>query len=182
MNDRERFLATMNYQPRDRCPWWEMWYWTETLDRWHKEGLPEDVHLQEYLGVDRRESVGVIARPGARFQAGDHRGDRRVRDLSSHRRRHLQAVQGRPGRAHAPVAALSPGDARGLGKGDQAAPQPRFALPLPALLGGEEAHLGAARLSALHLAAAPSLAGFATGWAWRASRRRSTTTPTGCKR
>jgi len=59
MNDRERFLATMHYAPRDRCPWWEMWYWRETLDRWHKEGLPEDVHLEEYLGVDRRENVGV---------------------------------------------------------------------------------------------------------------------------
>jgi hypothetical protein len=59
MNDRERFLATMNYQERDRCPWWEMWYWTETLDRWHQEGLPEDVHLQDYLGVDRRDNVGV---------------------------------------------------------------------------------------------------------------------------
>jgi len=59
MNDRERFLATMNYQERDRCPWWEMWYWAETLDRWHQEGLPEDVHLQEYLGVDRRDNVGV---------------------------------------------------------------------------------------------------------------------------
>jgi len=59
VNDRERFLATMNFPERDRCPWWEMWYWSETLDRWHEEGLPEDVHLQEYLGVDRRENVGV---------------------------------------------------------------------------------------------------------------------------
>ena len=59
MNDRERFLATMNYGQRDRCPWWEMWYWVETLDRWHHEGLPEDVYMQEYLGVDRREGVGV---------------------------------------------------------------------------------------------------------------------------
>lgn len=59
MNDRERFLATMNYEPHDRCPWWEMWYWADTLDRWAKEGLPQDVHLQEWLGVDRRDSVGV---------------------------------------------------------------------------------------------------------------------------
>ncbi|MBN1402613.1 MAG: hypothetical protein JXA74_17360 [Anaerolineae bacterium] len=59
MNDRERFLATMHYEPRDRCPWWEMWYWAETLDLWHEQGLPEDVHLQEYLGVDRRENIGV---------------------------------------------------------------------------------------------------------------------------
>jgi len=59
MNDRERFLANMNYQPCDRCPWWEMWYWSETLDRWHKEGLPEDVHLEQYLGVDHREGAPV---------------------------------------------------------------------------------------------------------------------------
>lgn len=59
MNDRERFLATMHYRGRDRCPWWEMWYWADTLDVWHEQGLPEDVHLEEYLGVDRRESVGV---------------------------------------------------------------------------------------------------------------------------
>ena len=59
MNDRERFLATMNYQERDRCPWWEMWYWKETIERWQEEGLPADVHLEEYFGVDRRDDVGV---------------------------------------------------------------------------------------------------------------------------
>jgi len=59
MNDRERFLATMNYQQRDRCPWWEMWYWSETIDRWHEQGLPQDVHLEQLFGVDRRENVGV---------------------------------------------------------------------------------------------------------------------------
>ena len=59
MNDRERFLNWMNYHPADRSPWWEMWYWRETLERWHDEGLPEDVHMAEYLGVDRRENIGV---------------------------------------------------------------------------------------------------------------------------
>ena len=59
MNDRERFQATMNYEERDRCSWWEMWYWAETLDRWNEEGLAQDIHLQEFLGVDRRENVGV---------------------------------------------------------------------------------------------------------------------------
>lgn len=59
MNDRERFLATMNYQPHDRCPWWELWYWPETVERWHAEGLPEDVHLEQYFSVDRRGGVGV---------------------------------------------------------------------------------------------------------------------------
>jgi len=52
MNNRERFLATMNYRERDRCPWGEMSYWPETLERWHKEGWPEDVELHEFFGFD----------------------------------------------------------------------------------------------------------------------------------
>jgi uroporphyrinogen decarboxylase len=59
MTSRERFVNWMHFKDVDRPPWWELWYWEETLERWHKEGLPEDVHLIEYLGVDRREDVGV---------------------------------------------------------------------------------------------------------------------------
>jgi uroporphyrinogen-III decarboxylase len=60
MNSRERFLATMNYQPRDRVPWGEMGFWPETLEVWHEQGMPEDVHLADYFGFDRlRESVDV---------------------------------------------------------------------------------------------------------------------------
>ena len=59
MNDRERFLATMNYQPVDHCPWMEMGYWPETLARWHDEGMPADVHYQQFLGIDRRATMPV---------------------------------------------------------------------------------------------------------------------------
>jgi uroporphyrinogen decarboxylase len=60
MNDRERFLATMYYRPRDRCPWGEMGFWPETLDRWHDEGWPESVYLNQYFGFDRlREQVNI---------------------------------------------------------------------------------------------------------------------------
>ena len=60
MNDRERFLATMNYQDRDRCPWGEMGFWPETLERWHEEGWPRDVYLNRFFGFDRlREQVPV---------------------------------------------------------------------------------------------------------------------------
>lgn len=60
MNSRERFLATMNYQERDRCPWGEMGFWPETLARWHKEGWPDDVYLNQFFGFDRlRERVRV---------------------------------------------------------------------------------------------------------------------------
>jgi len=60
MNDRERFLATMHYRERDRCPWGEMSFWPETLERWHAEGWPEDVPLHEFFGFDwLREQVDV---------------------------------------------------------------------------------------------------------------------------
>ena len=53
MNDRERFLATMYYKERDRCPWGEMGFWSETLERWHEEGWPEDIYLNQFFGFDR---------------------------------------------------------------------------------------------------------------------------------
>jgi len=60
MNVRERFLATMHYRPRDRVPWGEMGFWPETIEVWHEQGLPEDVHLNTFFGFDRlREEVPI---------------------------------------------------------------------------------------------------------------------------
>ncbi len=44
MNGRERFLATMRYQPVDHVPDYEFGYWDETFVRWHGEGLPEEIN------------------------------------------------------------------------------------------------------------------------------------------
>jgi len=56
MNERERFLATMRYQPRDRCPIWDFGFWDETLVRWHAQGLPDDVtdngKASDFFGMD----------------------------------------------------------------------------------------------------------------------------------
>jgi len=56
MNDRERFLATMNYQQRDRCPMWDFGFWDETLLRWHAEGLPDEIDdngkAARFFGMD----------------------------------------------------------------------------------------------------------------------------------
>ena len=43
MNDRQRFIATMHYQPRDRAPICDFGFWNETIPAWHKQGLPEHV-------------------------------------------------------------------------------------------------------------------------------------------
>jgi len=57
MNTRERFRAVMRFQPADRLPAIESyWYWPETLKRWYGEGLPANltVHadVQRYFGLD----------------------------------------------------------------------------------------------------------------------------------
>ena len=59
MNHVERFRAAMNFQSIDRLPRWEwaMW-WDQTIQRWHKEGLPlslkeNDIFgISQYLGLD----------------------------------------------------------------------------------------------------------------------------------
>lgn len=59
MNNRERFNATMHYQPRDRTPICDFGFWDETLVVWHEQGLPpeiywssEDSNHAAYFGVD----------------------------------------------------------------------------------------------------------------------------------
>jgi hypothetical protein len=50
MNARERFLATMAFEPVDRPPLWEFGYWTEVLVRWYEEGLPHREGLPPNAG------------------------------------------------------------------------------------------------------------------------------------
>jgi uroporphyrinogen decarboxylase len=61
MTDRERFLATMHYRPRDRAPICDFSYWSETIDIWHEQSLPAWVKhsydgsagTDEFFGLDR---------------------------------------------------------------------------------------------------------------------------------
>lgn len=59
MNDRQRFLATMHYQPRDRCPMYDFSFWDETLPLWHGQALPENINRSNasaWFGMDK--SIG----------------------------------------------------------------------------------------------------------------------------
>jgi len=60
MNDRERFLAAMHYEPRDRCPVMDFGFWNDTLDRWRREGLPADVEPDDFFGMDRQWQTAPI--------------------------------------------------------------------------------------------------------------------------
>jgi len=59
LTHRERFRRQMHYQYIDRGVHWEFGYLNETMDRWHKEGLPPEItagegpaSVEAYFGVD----------------------------------------------------------------------------------------------------------------------------------
>ncbi|MBI2195108.1 MAG: hypothetical protein HYU36_24255 [Planctomycetes bacterium] len=66
MTARERFLATASFEKLDRPLYWECAFWTETVDRWRQEGLPDarksvtdlppnyriPLCVEEYFGFD----------------------------------------------------------------------------------------------------------------------------------
>jgi hypothetical protein len=59
MNNRERFSATMHYQPRDRAPIVDFGFWEETIPIWHQQGLPKEVFFTyienntvDFFGMD----------------------------------------------------------------------------------------------------------------------------------
>ena len=59
MNNRQRFQRTLAFEPVDRGFNHELALWGQTVERWHQEGMPEDVHLDdlisgnEFFGLDR---------------------------------------------------------------------------------------------------------------------------------
>lgn len=66
MTTRERFRRQMHFQSVDRGIHWEFGHLSETLDRWHTEGLPQDIirsegrrSVEEYFGVDKSFYIPV---------------------------------------------------------------------------------------------------------------------------
>lgn len=61
MKQRDRWLATMHFEPVDHVPDEEFGYWEETFPIWHAQGLPEYVNTNEradiFFGFELREWV-----------------------------------------------------------------------------------------------------------------------------
>jgi len=64
LNHRERFLRTFEFKDVDRVPDYEFGYWDETIDRWHREGLPlekktnRDIEL--YLRLEGWDCIEML--------------------------------------------------------------------------------------------------------------------------
>lgn len=61
MNFKERFNATMHYQPVDRVPLMDFGFWNETIPEWEKQGLPAELakcgggnrwDITKWMGMD----------------------------------------------------------------------------------------------------------------------------------
>ncbi len=68
MDARERFSRIMSYQPVDRLPVIAFEPYEKTaLERWHKEGLPDDKSVEDILGMSRLIKVPAYLGPRPRF-------------------------------------------------------------------------------------------------------------------
>ena len=52
MNPRDRIRTALERRPPDHLPMWETTIWPQTLERWHTEGLPADVTLENRDRLD----------------------------------------------------------------------------------------------------------------------------------
>jgi hypothetical protein len=62
VNNRQRFNATMHYEPRDRAPLLDFGFWDETLVIWYEQGLPRSVtksNSHRFFGMDFRLEAGT---------------------------------------------------------------------------------------------------------------------------
>ena len=60
MDSRERFNRQMRFQRADRPVRWEtLGFWSQTVARWRREGLPADVSPEAYFEMDPRWSLPV---------------------------------------------------------------------------------------------------------------------------
>jgi uroporphyrinogen decarboxylase len=62
MTTRERMSRMFAHQEADRIPITDS-PWRSTIDRWHREGMPEGVSFTDYFGLDRFESIRVDTSP-----------------------------------------------------------------------------------------------------------------------
>lgn len=85
MNPRQRFLATMHYQPRDRSPICDFGFWDETIIEWHQQGLPAHVtgggdtsQTDPFFGMESYgggPGVHVGMLPGFEYKVIEDRGE-----------------------------------------------------------------------------------------------------------
>lgn len=82
---RERWLATMRFEARDRVPLCDFGFWPETLDEWKSQGLPEGIQSDHEASAyfemdvwDRSTGIGPGLCPRFPYMVLEDRGDHEV--------------------------------------------------------------------------------------------------------
>ncbi len=87
MRHRERLERFFEFKEVDRVPDYEFGYWTETIDRWHSEGLPLQLHnqqdIEDYFGLEGWDTLRFLPVttglwPSPPSRATDDYGDKEV--------------------------------------------------------------------------------------------------------
>ncbi len=64
MNERERLLKTLQFKEVGRVPDYEFGYWSETIDKWHAEGLPLHLHsindVEDYFMLEGWDTIDML--------------------------------------------------------------------------------------------------------------------------
>jgi len=69
MNNRERFRKIMNYEPVDSLSVLAVEpFETTAIERWQREGLPDDTHPVDYLGMSRLVHIPLSFDPIPPFE------------------------------------------------------------------------------------------------------------------
>ena len=62
VTSRERFIRMFNHQEADRIPVIE-YPWKATVERWHREGMPADVSVEDFFDMDKVAEIRVDTTP-----------------------------------------------------------------------------------------------------------------------
>lgn len=73
MNSRERFLSALRGEKPDKVPLPSLFYsfHGDTVRRWQREGVRRDVHIVEYLGLERCDLVPVNIGPLPHYEQAE---------------------------------------------------------------------------------------------------------------
>ena len=68
MDQKQRFLGTLSEKDVDRFPYFDLDPDEETVEKWHREGLPRETSVAEFFNLETHHSVGLTIRSYPYFE------------------------------------------------------------------------------------------------------------------
>jgi len=68
VDQKQRFLGTLSGKEADRFPYFDLDPDEETVEKWHREGLPRETSVAEFFNLETHHSVGLTIRSYPYFE------------------------------------------------------------------------------------------------------------------